>query len=103
MANVGRNALCGCGSGRKAKRCCGLRRGPGPALPQADGPERRAELARGVLALADTGRVPPSVAAVAVVDLSCDSSSLLRASLLHALAVSVGAARTPAGLLVVSR
>lgn len=28
MANVGRNQLCPCGSGRKAKRCCGIRRGP---------------------------------------------------------------------------
>ena len=26
----GRNDLCGCGSGRKVKRCCGVRRGPGP-------------------------------------------------------------------------
>ena len=30
MAGVGRNDRCGCGSGRKVKRCCGLRRGPGP-------------------------------------------------------------------------
>ena len=30
MAGVGRNDLCGCGSGRKVKRCCGVRRGPGP-------------------------------------------------------------------------
>ncbi len=28
MAGVGRNQLCPCGSGAKAKRCCGLRRGP---------------------------------------------------------------------------
>jgi hypothetical protein len=30
MVGVGRNDLCGCGSGRKVKRCCGVRRGPGP-------------------------------------------------------------------------
>jgi hypothetical protein len=30
MAGVGRNDLCECGSGRKTKRCCGVRRGPGP-------------------------------------------------------------------------
>jgi hypothetical protein len=30
MAGVGRNDLCGCGSGRKVKRCCGVKRGPGP-------------------------------------------------------------------------
>ncbi len=28
MASVGRNQLCPCGSGVKAKRCCGVRRGP---------------------------------------------------------------------------
>jgi hypothetical protein len=30
VAAVGRNDACGCGSGRKVKRCCGVRRGPGP-------------------------------------------------------------------------
>jgi SEC-C motif len=28
VANVGRNEPCPCGSGRKAKRCCGVERGP---------------------------------------------------------------------------
>ena len=28
MAKTGRNELCGCGSGLKAKRCCGVTRGP---------------------------------------------------------------------------
>lgn len=28
MAKVGRNQPCPCGSGRKAKRCCGVERGP---------------------------------------------------------------------------
>ena len=28
MAKIGRNALCGCGSGLKVKRCCGVARGP---------------------------------------------------------------------------
>lgn len=28
MADWGRNQRCECGSGRKAKRCCGVRRGP---------------------------------------------------------------------------
>jgi hypothetical protein len=28
MAAVGRNQSCSCGSGRKVKRCCGVRRGP---------------------------------------------------------------------------
>lgn len=30
MAGGGRNGPCACGSGKKAKRCCGVRRGPGP-------------------------------------------------------------------------
>jgi hypothetical protein len=30
MVRPGRNDLCGCGSGRKVKRCCGVSRGPGP-------------------------------------------------------------------------
>ena len=29
MPGPGRNELCPCGSGRKVKRCCGQRRGPG--------------------------------------------------------------------------
>ena len=28
MAKIGRNELCGCGSGLKVKRCCGIARGP---------------------------------------------------------------------------
>ena len=36
MAGVGRNEPCWCGSGAKAKRCCGVRRGPsGPELARA--------------------------------------------------------------------
>ncbi len=73
------------------------------ALAQLDNPSRRAELARAVLAFAAAGRVDPQVAAVAVIDLTTASSALLRSSFLEALAVSVGAARTPAGLVVVSR
>ena len=31
MGAAGRNEQCGCGSGRKAKRCCGVQRGPSEA------------------------------------------------------------------------
>ncbi len=31
MGAAGRNERCGCGSGRKAKRCCGVQRGPSEA------------------------------------------------------------------------
>ncbi|MDQ3640370.1 MAG: SEC-C domain-containing protein [Actinomycetota bacterium] len=45
MGTAGRNEQCGCGSGRKAKRCCGIQRGPSEA-----------DLARAFLA----GQVRPS-------------------------------------------
>lgn len=75
-----------------------------PALKQVDNPLQRASLARAVLALAENNAIDTAVADAAIVDLdSHDTSSLLRTSLLHALSVSVGASRTPSGLLVVSR
>ena len=180
MAQQGRNERCGCGSGRKVKRCCGVRRGPSEAelakaflyqqaraaalvldarsddevvglldeavglprqdvsmqlplpgllspalerlraavadddpdevaavlpavLAEVDTPIVRAGLVRAVLALRDAGRVSDAVAAAVVVEQASRSTTLLRASLLAAVAVSVGAATTPAGLLVVSR
>jgi hypothetical protein len=74
------------------------------ALKQVDNPLQRANLARAVLALAENNAIDTAVADAALVDLdSHDTSSLVRYSLLHALSVSVGASRTPSGLLVVSR
>ena len=179
MAQQGRNERCRCGSGRKVKRCCGVRRGPSEAvlakaflyqqartaalvldarsddevvalldaavglptqdvsmqlplpgllspalerlraavadddpdevaaavpavLAEVDTPIVRAGLVRAVLALRDAGRVSDEVAAAVVVEQASRSTTLLRASLLEAVAVSVGAATTPAGLLVVS-
>jgi hypothetical protein len=179
MAQQGRNERCGCGSGRKVKRCCRVRRGsseaelakaflhqqaqtaalvldarsddevvalldaavglptqdvsmqlrlPGllsPALEQlraavadddpdevaaavpavlaeVDTPIVRAGLVRAVLGLRDAGRVSDAVAAAVVVEQASRSPELLKASLLAAVAVGVGAATTPAGLLVVS-
>jgi len=180
MKGSGRNGSCPCGSGRKAKRCCGTRRGPGsaelakaflaeerrkavsvllgvdrekfdelfeevvdlptldvslqvdlprllspqlerlrvaievdhdeafeaavdPALEQLDTPERRAALARAVLSLREAGRIDARLAAVAIIDLWTRRSALFQSSVVQGLAVSVGAARTPSGLLVVSR
>ena len=180
MAQQGRNERCPCGSGRKVKRCCGVRRGPSEAelakvllhqqarsaalmldgwsddevvalldeavglprqdvsmqlplpglfspalerlraaiadgdpdqvdaavpaaLAEVDTPIVRAGLVRAVLALRDAGRVSAEVAAGVVVEQASRSTTLLRACLLEAVAVSVGAATTPAGLLVVSR
>ena len=75
-----------------------------PALKRIDSPLRRADLARAVLALAANATIDSAVADAAIVDLdSHGTSALMRTSLLHALSVAVGATRTPAGLLVISR
>ncbi len=177
VAKLGRNEPCSCGSGRKAKRCCGVERGPGeeslaraflshaareaaqelrhlpdaefddlldelpelpaldlslqvelpklfsPALdrfcdafgeddPEAaqepfgellravDSPLERARLARAVSALRARGRLDAKLAAVALIDLASASRALIGASLIQAVAVRVGAARTPAGVLL---
>jgi hypothetical protein len=179
MAQQGRNARCPCGSGRKVKRCCGVRRGPAEtelakaflhqqerlaalalagrsddelvalldtavglpeqdmsmqvrlprllssalerlhtavaaddpdqvdaavpaALAEVDTPLVRAGLVRAVLGLREVGRVSEEVAAAVAAEQASRSTTLLRASLLAAVRVSVGAATTPAGLLVVS-
>jgi SEC-C motif len=179
MAQQGRNQRCPCGSGRKVKHCCGVRRGPSEAelakaflhqqarvaalvldarsdaevvalldaatrlprqevsmqlplprllspaqerlraavadddpdevaaavpaaLAEVDTPIARAGLVRAVQALRDAGRVSAEIAAAVAVEQASRSTTLLRAGLLAAVAVSVGAATTPAGLLVVS-
>lgn len=180
MSTTGRNDRCRCGSGKKTKRCCGVRSGPSerelakaflathkrraalqlfgirrvvfdelfnemldlparylslqlrlprllspelealrraidddddgaideqlePALSRLDTPEQRAEIARAVLSLVDDRSVTDRVGAIAMVDLASHPSGLMRSGLLQALSVSVGAARTPSGLLVISR
>ena len=175
MAKVGRNEPCSCGSGRKAKRCCGVERGPSeeslaraflvhecreaagelrrlsdaelgelfeglwdlpaahlslqvelpklhspalnrlfdavadedpdPELLEAvvrviDTPIERARLARAAIAQAQAKTIEETLANAALLDLGSDSRRLLRAGLLQAVAVRVGAARTPAGVLL---
>ncbi len=175
MAKVGRNEPCPCGSGRKAKRCCGVQGGPSeeslaraflahasreaatalrrlpdgqllelfeelwelPAVdlslqvelpkllspvldrlcaavadddpdPQLldaaaaaiDTPPERARLARAVIGQAQAKAIDERLADAARLDLGSDSRHLLRAALLEAVAVRVGAARTPAGILL---
>jgi len=175
VAKVGRNQSCPCGSGRKAKRCCGVQGGPSEAslaraflagvtrqaawelrnVPDAeledlfdalwelpgidlslqvelpkllspalnrlcdavagddpepelldavasavDEPIERARLARAVIGQVEAGRIDDLLGAAALVDLGSDSRRLLRAGLLEAVAVRVGVARTPAGLLL---
>jgi hypothetical protein len=65
-----------------------------------DEPTERARLARAVIAQAEAGRVDDRLANAALVDLGSGSRRLLRAGLLEAVAVRVGLARTPAGILL---
>jgi len=69
-------------------------------LVELDTPLQRARLARGVIALRDSGRLPRRLAAVALVDLASGSRQLLCASVIEAVAVRAGVARTPSGLLL---
>ena len=72
------------------------------ALAEVDTPVARAGLVRAVQGLRDAGQVSDQVAAAVMVEQASRSTELLKASLLAAVAVGVGAATTPAGLLVVS-
>ena len=72
-------------------------------LAEVDTSLMRTGLVRAVQGLRDAGQVSDEVAAAVAVEQASRSTTLLRASLLEAVAVSVGAATTPAGLLVVSR
>jgi hypothetical protein len=175
VSKVGRNQPRPCGSGRKAKRCCGVEGGPSEAsvagaflahasrraawelrgvpdaefdalldrlweLPAADlslqvqlpklispaldrlcdavpgddpdpelldavaqeidEPLERARLARAVIAQVERGAIDRRLGATALIDLASASRLTLRASLLEAVAVEVGVARTPAGILL---
>lgn len=177
MPALGRNEPCPCGSGRKVKRCCGVRRGPSeaeaakaflarearaaaqtfvglheedldelwerlfdlparhlsllvalpdlltpeldrlrqafaaddpeeagaalpPVLARHDTPQVRARIARGVLALRDSGDIDGELTAAALVDLASPSGAVLQASVIHSIAVATGVERTPAGLVL---
>ena len=69
-------------------------------LDELDTPLQRARLARGVIALWDAGRCGRRLAAVGLVDLASGSRRLLCASVIQAVAVRAGVARTPAGVLL---
>lgn len=70
------------------------------AVATIDTPTERARLARSVIAQAKAGAISEMLANSALLDLGSDSRQLLRAALLEAVAVRVGAARTPAGILL---
>ena len=65
---------------------------------QIDTPQQRARLADAIVRLRDQRRITRRQAAYALLDLHTPSTRLVAASLLEAVAVSVGASRTPAGL-----
>lgn len=65
---------------------------------QVDTARQRARLADAIVALRDQRRLGRRQAAYALLDLDSPSTRFIGASLLEAVAVSVGAARTPAGL-----
>jgi hypothetical protein len=67
---------------------------------QIDTPLERARLARAVIARVEAGAVNERVAAAALVDLGSPETGFLRASLLQAVSVQVGVARTPGGMLL---
>ena len=78
---------------------------PDPELLDAaaatiDTPIERARLARAVMAQARAGTIDRRLADAALIDLASDSRRLLRAGLLEAVAVRVGVARTPGGILL---
>jgi hypothetical protein len=65
---------------------------------QIDTPQQRARLADAIINLRDQRRINSRQAAYALLDLSTRSTRLIAASLLEAVAVSVGVSRTPGGL-----
>jgi hypothetical protein len=69
-------------------------------LDELDTPLERARLARAVLAVRDAGGCGRLLAAVALIDLASGSRQLLCASVIQAVAVRAGVARTPAGILL---
>jgi hypothetical protein len=65
---------------------------------QIDTPQQRASLADAIVRLRDQRRINQRQAAYALLDLSTRSTRFVAASLLEAVAVSVGTTRTPGGL-----
>jgi hypothetical protein len=65
---------------------------------QIDTPQQRARLADAIVGLRDQHRINRRQAAYALLDLDSRSTRFIAASLLEAVAVSVGVSRTPGGL-----
>ena len=69
---------------------------------QIDTPQQRAKLADALVRLRDENRLNRRLAAAAIVDLAGDSTRFIAASLLDAVAISVGVESTPGGLRLVA-
>jgi hypothetical protein len=69
---------------------------------QIDTPRQRARLADAIVRLRDQRRINRRQAAYALLDLHTRSTRLIAASLLEAVAVSIGVNRTPGGLQIAS-
>jgi len=67
-------------------------------LDVVDTPQQRAQLARAVINLRDTGKLSTRQAAAALIDLESRSQTLIRASLIHAIFIKIGRIRPPGGL-----
>jgi SEC-C motif-containing protein len=67
---------------------------------QIDTPQQRARLVDALVRLRDQHRINRRQAAAAILDLDSRSTRFIGASLLEAVAVSVGASRTPGGLTI---
>lgn len=67
---------------------------------QIDTPRQRAQLADALVRLHDQHRINRRQAAAAILDLDSHSTRFIAASLLEAVALSVGASRTPGGLTI---
>jgi hypothetical protein len=65
---------------------------------QIDTPQQRAKLADAIVRLRDQRQINRRQAAYALLDLDSRSTRFIAASLIEAVAVSVGASRTPGGL-----
>jgi hypothetical protein len=65
---------------------------------QIDTPQQRARLADAIVRLRDQHRINRRQAAYALLDLDSRSTTFIAASLLEAVAVSIGVNRTPGGL-----
>jgi hypothetical protein len=71
-------------------------------LSRCDSPSTRLSLLEAVERLVDTGRIDRCIADAAIFDLSRPTSELIEVSVLQAVAVDGGSARTAGGLLVAS-